>query len=145
LKRVIALAGAVGALTVGAACAPPPPPACAPGSNASAILAATNSARTSNGLPPLADVPQLDSDAQQWSNQMAATGQLVNGDLPGGYTTVGQNVLSGPASVSASTIVGAWMASPPHRANILSGSFSSIGVGVSYANCQAWVAEDFAG
>src|SRR5260370_29875737 len=144
-KRLLAVAGILGTLSLGTACAPAPPALCNPGSDASAIFNAANSARASYGLPPLSQSPQLVSLAQQWSNWMAATGQLANGDFPTGYNAAGQNVLTGPANVSASTIVNTWMASPEHRANILSSSFSLRGVALSYANCRVWVTEDFAG
>jgi uncharacterized protein YkwD len=40
----------------------------------------------------------------------------------------------------------AWMNSPSHRANILSGSFSAAGVGVAYDDRgQVWVCVDFGG
>ena len=39
----------------------------------------------------------------------------------------------------------AWMNSPDHRANILSPSFTSVGIGLAWANGQVWATEDFGG
>jgi uncharacterized protein YkwD len=40
----------------------------------------------------------------------------------------------------------AWMNSPNHRANILSGAYSAAGVGIAIgADGQVWVAVDFGG
>ena len=43
----------------------------------------------------------------------------------------GENVAAGYSTPDA--VVAAWMASPGHRANIVSGSFTQIGVAVAYA------------
>lgn len=45
---------------------------------------------------------------------------------------VGENIAWGSyADATPAAIVAAWMASPPHRANILDGSFRDTGIGVS--------------
>jgi uncharacterized protein YkwD len=47
--------------------------------------------------------------------------------------TVGENLAWGAGErATPSAIVQAWMNSPGHRANILSGSFREIGLGVAY-------------
>jgi uncharacterized protein YkwD len=62
-----------------------------------------------------------------------------------GYQTVGENVLQGPPNMSGGSMHDAWMNSPEHRANILSGAFSSFAVAVYYANGQVWATENFGG
>jgi len=47
--------------------------------------------------------------------------------------------------MSADAMHTAWMNSPDHRANILSGAYSSLGIGLAYANGQVWATEDFGG
>jgi uncharacterized protein YkwD len=47
--------------------------------------------------------------------------------------------------MSASDMNTAWMNSPDHRANILSGAYHWVGIGVGYANGQVWATEDLGG
>jgi uncharacterized protein YkwD len=61
------------------------------------------------------------------------------------YDTVGENVLQGPSDMTGGAMHGAWMSSPAHRENILSGSFSSFAVAVYYADGQVWATENFGG
>ena len=68
---------------------------------------------------------------------MSQVGSLYHQDLGGiiysadfyGYYTLGENILVGPASIDAGSVESAWMASPPHRANIMSRSFNVVGIG----------------
>jgi uncharacterized protein YkwD len=43
-------------------------------------------------------------------------------------TTVGENLLSWPTRQTAREVVAKWMASPPHRHNILCRCFSDVGI-----------------
>jgi uncharacterized protein YkwD len=54
---------------------------------------------------------------------------------------VAENIARG--NVSADRIVAAWMASPGHRANILDGRLTRIGMGAVYAGGQWTVDADF--
>jgi uncharacterized protein YkwD len=47
--------------------------------------------------------------------------------------------------MSGADMHNAWMNSPDHRANILSGAYSSVGIGLAYANGQVWATENFGG
>jgi uncharacterized protein YkwD len=59
---------------------------------------------------------------------------------------VAENILAGPGSMSAWQMEGAWMASPEHRANILSGAYSAAGVGMANSSDgRIWVVVDFGG
>jgi len=153
-----ALAGAAVLTVVGAACAPagPPPPAaqsCGMDATSVAILADVNRSRAQAGLPGLAANGQLACLAQGWSGYLASTGGFFHRDLAsvlqspgyGGYRTLGENILRGPATMSADAMHTAWMNSPDHRANILSPAFTSVGVGLASANGQVWATEDFGG
>jgi uncharacterized protein YkwD len=148
------LAATVSLGVVGAACAaPPPPPQCGMDPTSAAILNDVNVSRAQNGLPGLAPNGQLTCLAQGWSAYMAATNTFAHRNLAavlaspgyGGYHTLGENILEGPASMSANDMHTAWMNSPDHRANILSGAYSSLGIGLAYANGQVWATEDFGG
>jgi len=82
---------------------------------------------------------------------MAATGSLVHQDIASTITgtsffTMGENILVGPAGYSPDQMEAAWMNSPAHRANILSGAFNQVGVGTAYsADGRMWVCVDFGG
>jgi uncharacterized protein YkwD len=152
---------AVAALAlVGAACAPssgPAPPgraqSCGPDATSNAIFADTNNSRARNGLPPLVWNGQLGCLATSWSQYLASTNNFFHRDLNavinspgyGGYHTIGENILRGPASMSGADMHTSWMNSPDHRANILSPAYSSVGIGLAYANGQVWATENFGG
>lgn len=144
--RRIALLVSVGALVLlASACnapavAPAPAPAAVAASNcggadavAAQILARANGARAANGIGPLHWDGQLMCLASSWSRHMASTQAMVHQNLSAvlgrpeyqRYRTLGENILRGPAGISADAMHDAWMASPGHRANILSGAFSS--------------------
>jgi uncharacterized protein YkwD len=137
-----------------AAPAPPPPPPPAPacgGGQGATTLDAMNADRAANGLAPLCGNGQLAAAAQQWANWMAQNASLTHQDLNAligrtPFHTVGENILVAPVGTSASAWEGAWMGSPGHRANILSGAFTSAGAGSAVsADGRVWVCVDFGG
>jgi uncharacterized protein YkwD len=75
------------------------------------------------------------------------THQDLNAILSGtSFSTIGENILDGPGGMSVGQMEAAWMNSPPHRQNILSGAFSAAGVGIAYSSDgQIWVCVDFGG
>ena len=158
VRRWLGILGATLALAVlGAACAPGGPSVGSAGCGMDAVsqqvLVDLNGARTSNGLPPLAANGQLTCLAQGWSSHLASTNTFSHRDLAavlqspgfGGYHTLGENILMGPWTMSAADMNTAWWNSPDHRANMLSPSFTSVGIGIAYANGQVWATEDFGG
>jgi uncharacterized protein YkwD len=160
-RRWTAILVATGALAlVGAACHPSSGPAapvgaqnCGPDATTNAIFAYTNNSRAANGLPPPGWNGQLGCLATSWSQSMASSNSFYHRDLnsvitsPGyaGYHTLGENILRGPASMSASDMHTAWVNSSDHRANILSPAYSSMGIGLAYANGQVLATENFGG
>jgi uncharacterized protein YkwD len=109
-----------------------------------------NADRAANGLGQLGWHSGLASYAQNWATWMAQHSSLTHQDLSQlislGFHTVGENILSGPADMSASAMESAWMASPDHRANILNPAFTVAGVGTAIsADGRLWVAVDFGG
>jgi uncharacterized protein YkwD len=118
-----------------------------------AVLTDLNLTRASVGLPLLAANGQLTCLAQGWSGYLASINGFFHRNLQlviqspgyGGYHTLGENILEGPASMTADSMNTAWFNSPDHRANMLSGAFSSVGIGVAYANGTVWATEDFGG
>jgi uncharacterized protein YkwD len=110
-----------------------------------------NADRAAAGLPGLCAKGQLGGFAQNWANQMAASQSLVHqniGALIGStpFVTVGENILDGPGNMTAADMEAAWMASTPHRANILNGAFTQVGVGIAFSSDgRVWVCVDFGG
>jgi uncharacterized protein YkwD len=112
--------------------------------------AATNAARVSNGLPALALNAQLNAVAQAWANKLAAAGVLSHN--PALRTQVSDwNVLGENVGMAGDipSVQAAFMASPPHRANILDPRYTQMGVGSAtsiYPSCGCqvlWVVVDF--
>ena len=153
---VLALAVALG----GAACVPrasvaptSTAPSCAQSTLASQLVTLANQARAYAGVRPLAWDGQLGCLATEWSKYMASTGTLQHRDLNAtirtaaysSYRTLGENILRGPISMTAQQMHNAWMASPGHRANILSASYTKIGIGSAVSGSTIYVTQNFGG
>ena len=106
------------------------------------VLELTNAERQNAGLAPLELSPALENAAQSYSVVLASSGcfdhtcgpvpSFADRDGQAGYTDwtdIGENIAAGFATPEA--VVESWMASPGHRANILSSQFTEIGVGVT--------------
>jgi uncharacterized protein YkwD len=132
-----------------------------------AILCLINQQRAQNGLAPLKDNGRLDNAAEQHSEDMVANNYfdhtepggktfdsriMATGYVPGGWDyMLGENIAVGTLQLATpAAIVGAWMSSPEHRANILA-EFRDSGLGIvaqapaEYASGQpgATYTEDF--
>jgi hypothetical protein len=106
------------------------------------LLADTNSARASNGVASLGLNDKLDAAAQAKADDMAARNYWSHytpeGNPPWVFVTnqgysyqkLGENLATGFSDEQAT--INGWMASPPHRENLLNGSFTEVGFG--YAN-----------
>jgi uncharacterized protein YkwD len=106
------------------------------------VLELTNDERANAGLPPLELSPALEDSAQTYSDVLASSGcfahtcgptpDFVDRDAAAGYTdwsSIGENIAAGYPTPEA--VVAGWMASPGHRANILSPNYTEIGIGVA--------------
>jgi uncharacterized protein YkwD len=113
-----------------------------------ATLCVLNAERSRHRLRPLRLNHRLSTAAQRHSRSMARKRFFSHTSLSGasfvdrirstGYLsgahswTVGENIAYGSGSRSTPRSIGrAWMNSPPHRANVLSTSYSSIGIGIA--------------
>jgi uncharacterized protein YkwD len=121
---------------------------------AAALFNSVNLDRVGNGLPPLTWSPKLANQAGSWAQQMADVAWFHHQDLSalinspdfGAYSTLGENILAGQGSMTPQSVEGAWMASPPHRANILSSAFNIVGIGyVRGLDGRIWAVQDFGG
>jgi uncharacterized protein YkwD len=103
---------------------------CRPMNNSEAnLFVATNKLREANGLPAYAQQEKLMDQARSWAAQMA-TGQTLSHSDPYSWnvqwTAVAENV--GTAG-SVETIIQSLEASPSHRANMLSRTYTHMAVG----------------
>ena len=127
---------------------PPAPSGCSGGGG---VVGAHNADRAANGLAGLCLNGQLSGFAQNWANQMASMQSLVHQNIGGligstDFSTMGENILVAPGNYSAGEMESAWMNSPSHRANILNGAFTQVGVGIAYGpDGRVWVCVDFGG
>jgi len=108
-----------------------------------ATLCLLNEKRRMDGLGPLHDNGDLEHASRGYARQMAAGKFFQHGDFVGrirssnylsgvGTWSVGENIAWGSGYLGTpKAIVYAWMHSPGHRANILNGGFSEIGVGIA--------------
>jgi uncharacterized protein YkwD len=105
-----------------------------------ATLCLLNAERRAQGLAPLYSERLLARAAQAHSRAMVQGGFFAHGAfaarlLPytrGHVYWIGENIAFGTGALGRPrAIVRAWMRSPPHRWNILTGRFRQIGVGVA--------------
>ena len=112
---------------------------------ASDMLASLNANRANAGLAPLSMCRTLSTAAQGHSADQAARRAMGHIGATGstmaqrakrasyrGGNALGENVAAGHPDVDS--VMNGWMNSPGHRANILSGSFTHLGVGQAAAS-----------
>jgi uncharacterized protein YkwD len=115
-----------------------------------ATICLVNQQRAAAGLRPLREDGPLDAAAQSHSDDMVASDyfdhvapsgtDFLSRIVAAGFATVanvldaGENIAaaSGALATPAATVA-SWMASPPHRANILDPTFKQTGLGVTPA------------
>ncbi|MFG2834030.1 CAP domain-containing protein [Streptomyces zaomyceticus] len=122
------------------------------GGAAEEVVRLVNAERAAAGCNALTVDADLTEAAQDYTDDMAATGNFshtgTDGSQPqdrieaAGYTwsRSGENIAKGQADAAA--VMDAWMHSPGHRANILNCGFTEIGVGVS-TDGGPWWTQDF--
>ena len=110
------------------------------------FVALTNDARASRGIGRLAVHSELTAVARRWSAKMAADNRLSHNpnlarEVTADWEKLGENVGTGD---NAPQIHSAFMNSPAHRANILDGDFTHVGIGVERSgDGRIWVTEVF--
>jgi stress response protein SCP2 len=118
-----------------------PAPTVAPGpaGPTGEVVAATNAERSRHGLPALSVDARLTAAAQGHSEDMVRRAFFSHGNPDGAqvwdralargyrYRKVAENIAAGQRT--AIEVVRGWMDSPGHRANILDGELTQIGVG----------------
>lgn len=110
------------------------------GGERGAIGAMLNDFRAQNGMHTLGSDATLDQVAQGWAEWMASNQTLQHNpsyrsQIGGGWSASGENIVrnTGGASMSSSAItswmVDWWKNSSVHRANMLNGKYTHVGVG----------------
>jgi len=107
----------------------------------SRILVLVNAERAKKGLRPLSLLGCADSYANSWAATMARTGNFSHQSLSPIMNScaargAGENIAYG--NVSADQMMTMWMNSPGHRANILNGSYTHIGIGAVKSSSGRW-------
>jgi hypothetical protein len=138
-RAVAAMASATAAVVLGSMVVP------ASAGAAGNFVSDVNAARGAAGLPPLAVSSDLAAAATRQANAMAQSATLFHTpNLSSAvccWASLGENVGMGQ---SIASIHAAFMASPAHRDNILSSSYTQIGVGYAVdARGLLWVSEIF--
>jgi len=100
------------------------------------LISLHNDARINRWLwksKPLIKNSFLMSYAQKWSNKMAVQNKLYHSSMKNimelGFSSVAENIAYGQKSPEE--VMKTWMRSHGHRSNILNGSFTEIGCGMS--------------
>jgi len=161
LLRSIAWAAATWLAVVGAGLAESPSSTSAPSDPATpleaALLTASNAARSAHGLPALGSDPGLAHAARSHADENAARGVLDHGSPDPSRDTplervglagvalleVGENLARIPDAEVAEAAVHGWLASPPHRANLLNPDFTHVGFGTAEGPGGTYVTQLF--
>jgi len=122
------------------------------------LLTVMNETRTSHGLRPLRANSRLERAARSHSSKMLRVGVFFHGAFNARIRSVGiraprvgENLAWGVGRLArARSIVRMWLASPPHRRNLLDGGYRLVGVGVLRGNFSGYrgavlITTDFAG
>lgn len=110
------------------------------------VVQEVNRVRAARGLRRLRAAPMLATSARRHSRQMGRRGFFEHHSADGtpfwrrierfyggrGFRSwaVGENIFwQSPTLIGATSVVESWLASPPHRANMLSADWRDVGVG----------------
>lgn len=105
------------------------------------LASEANASRASDGIAPLADNALLAKAARMKAEDMAAKGYFAHTSPEGispwywltkagyAFSLAGENLAVD--FFDSKDVADAWMASPKHRANIVNGSFTEIGIGLA--------------
>ena len=110
------------------------------------LVGAINRARVARGVPPVRVGVRLRLAARSHSRAMARTGAFDHGNWYRRLRSfgvrspmVGENIAWGIGSDgTAAGIVAAWLASPPHRATLLTRGFRRVGVGIAVGTMDGY-------
>ena len=105
---------------------------------------ALNADRANNGRSALATQNDAQKKAQAWAEKLARDDALSHSKLSDGinvrWCSLGENVGYGAGVAAAER---GFMASPPHRNNILGSAWNGVGVGVAHNGNRTYVVQFF--
>jgi uncharacterized protein YkwD len=105
------------------------------------VLTCVNQIRAYYGLHSLSSNGGLNATAQSCAERMASADSMTHSPYPGGWRAWGENIAEGFGS--SVSVFNAWMASPGHRANILSTNYTQMGIG--RVSAGGWWCQQFGG
>lgn len=116
--------------------------AAGPTASEQALLAEVNRVRATHGLPALRPDGRLVRAARAHTDRMLRSNRFAHGNVAERLRRfgvhagrVGENLAWGSGTyASAQAIVRMWLASPPHRANLLRPGFRRIGLGTGFGS-----------
>jgi len=122
-----------------------------------ALANAVNSARAANGLPALQIDGNLENAARSHTQDLLDNNTFTHDFIKNGTSypfatwiwwyysgaCAGENLAWGSPTLGTDQAVQMWLASPEHRANMLSGSFTKMGVALITQNGTAIATTDF--
>jgi uncharacterized protein YkwD len=86
--------------------------------------------------PDPAEGAPFSNPARNWDDRVLTCGYPV-----GGFVGAGENIAFGYSSVSS--VMSAWIASPPHYANLVNPSWTVMGAGVAFKGATGYWSQDF--
>ena len=113
---------------------------------ANTVLNKVNELRSSLGLQPVTRYQELDSVAQDWSEQQAAANNMSHRPdftsvYPKGWPTGSENVAWRPAGGDTGALIfDQWLNSPGHYKNMVDPNVNSIGIGFAQTSNGKWYA-----
>jgi len=142
MARLAAVAATLALLAATGTAAAPAQARTPEGKYAQKAFTATNAQRTEAGLPALKKNKCLRRAAVRQATRMAQREQMFHQDLGPVLATcqlgaAGENVASGYPN-GTSVVNNGWMTSDGHRANILSPSFTLMGIGARKGHDGRW-------
>jgi uncharacterized protein YkwD len=108
-----------------------------PGSSAGALYQAVAIERARAGLPGLSIAPELEQLADDWARHLAGIGKLVHrNDLrrimgERGWWALTENLHFSSGPFDAAEVMARWLASRPHRKNVLDPDVTHVGIGTA--------------
>ena len=113
---------------------------------ANTVLNKVNELRSSLGLQPVTRYQELDTVAQDWSEQQAAANNMSHrpdftSAYPAGWTTGSENVAWRTAGGDTGALIfNQWLNSPGHYKNMTDPNVNSIGIGFAQTSDGRWYA-----
>ena len=113
---------------------------------ANTVLNKVNELRSSLGLQPVTRYQELDTVAQDWSEQQAAANSMSHrpdftSAYPAGWTTGSENVAWRTAGGDTGALLfDQWLNSPGHYKNMTDPNVNSIGIGFAQTSDGRWYA-----